>query len=110
MTKYKQYFQQMMDENQELFSAFQTIHDGYKQDRKTWSQKFHGQGKEVVEIIRDWEQRLCAGMERGNNAVYSSKLSEKFWGEIKQLYSHIELVGVKSNLDWSIDLLFIFPY
>jgi len=99
MTKYKHYFQQMMDEHQELFAQFKTIHDGYTQDRKTWSQQFHTHGKEVVEIVRDWEQRLCAGMERGHNAVYSSKLSEKFWAEVKNLYSHIELVGVKSNLD-----------
>jgi hypothetical protein len=99
MTKYKQYFQEMIDENQQLFTDFKEIHDGYKTDRKTWSKRFHEEGKKVVEIVRDWEQRLCSGMERGNNAVYSSKLSEKFWGEVKKLFSHIELVGVKSNLD-----------
>jgi hypothetical protein len=38
-------------------------------------------------------------MERGNNALYSSKVSEKYWAEIKKRFSHIELVGVKSNLD-----------
>lgn len=99
MTKYKQYFQQMVDENQAFFAAFQPIHDGYKIDRKKWSQQFHTHGQALVEIIRDWEQRLCAGMERSNNAVYSQKLSEKFWAEVKKMYSHIELVGVKSNLD-----------
>jgi hypothetical protein len=99
MPKYKQLFQQMVDENQELFTAFRSIHDGYKQDRKKWSLQFHGEGKKIVEIIHDWEHKLCAGMERGNNAVYSSKLSEKFWLQVKELFSHIELVGVKSNLD-----------
>lgn len=104
MTKYKQYFQQMMDEHHDLFTSFKEVHDGYKVDRKKWSQQFHSQGKEVVDIMREWEQRLCASMERGHNAVYSSKLAEKFWAEVKQMYSHIELVGVKSNLDWSINL------
>ncbi len=99
MTKYKQYFQQMMDENQELFSTFQPIHDGYRVDRKTWSTQFHTQGKAVVEVMRDWEQRLCSGMERGHNAVFSSKVSDKFWEEIKKTFPVIELVGVKSNLD-----------
>lgn len=99
MTKYKQYFQQMVDENQELFAKFQPIHDGYKQDRKQWSKEFHSVGQEVVDVVHDWEQKLCSGMERGNNAVFSSKVSEKFWSEVKKLYSHIELVGVKSNLD-----------
>lgn len=97
--KYKQYAQEMMDQHEELFAEFQVIHDGYKQDRKKWSQQFHTKGKEVVDIIREWEQRLCSGMERGNNAVYSMKLAEKFWDEIKKRFSHIELVGVKSNLD-----------
>lgn len=99
MTKYKKYFQEMMDQNQEVFAAFQPIHDGYKADRKKWSKLFHEKGGEVVEIVRDWERRLCSGMERGNNAVYSSKLAEKFWAEVKGKFSHIELVGVKSNLD-----------
>jgi hypothetical protein len=99
MTKFKQYYQQMSEENAELFAKFQPIHDGYKQDRKQWSAQFHSVGQQVVDIMKEWEQRLCASMERGNHAVYSSKLAEKFWAEIKQRFSHIELVGVKSNLD-----------
>lgn len=99
MTKFKQYYQRMSDENTQLFATFQPIHDGYKTDRKTWSTQFHSQGLKVVEVIRDWEHRLCASMERGQNAVYSSKLAEKFWSEVKKRFSHIELVGVKSNLD-----------
>ena len=98
-SKYKQYYQQMSEENDQLLNEFQPIHDGYKIDRKKWSKQFHEKGKEVVDIMRDWEQRLCAGMERGNNAVYSVKLAEKFWAEAKKRFSHIELVGVKSNLD-----------
>ncbi len=99
MTKYKKYFQQMMDANAVEFAAFRPIHDGYKLDRKKWSKDFHEKGQKVIEIVRDWEQRLCAGMERGHNAVYSSKLAEKFWGEVRTQFSHIELVGVKSSLD-----------
>jgi hypothetical protein len=49
--------------------------------------------------MRDWEQRLCAGMERSKNGVYSMKLADKWWEEIKKRYSHIEMVGVKSSLD-----------
>jgi hypothetical protein len=99
MTKYKQYYRDMIDQHQAEFDAFQPIHDGYKQDRKKWSKQFHTEGQNIIEIIREWEQRLCSGMERGQNAVYSSKVAEKFWEEIKKRFSHIELVGVKSNLD-----------
>lgn len=99
MTKFRKYFLEMAEENAELFDRFQPIHDGYKVDRKKWSKDFHVVGGKVVEIVRIWEQRLCSGMERGKNAVYSAKLAEKFWQEVKSRYSHIELVGVKSNLD-----------
>ena len=99
MTKYKQYFQDMISEHKDVFDAFQPVHDAYMQDRKAWSQRFHEEGQPVVEIIRDWERRLCSGMERGHNAVYSAKLSEKFWGEVKNQFPFIERVGVRSNLD-----------
>lgn len=99
MTKYKQYFQEMSDQNEELFKSFDQVHAGYLTDRKAWSAKFHSVGQQVVDIIREWEQRLCSGMERGANGVYSMKLADKFWSEVKKRYSHIELVGVRSNLD-----------
>lgn len=99
MTKYKQYVQEMMEQNAQLFAEFKTVHDGYQQDRKQWSARFHAQGQSVVEVIRDWERRLCSGMERGKNAAYSARLAEKFWTEIKNYLPLIERVGVKSNLD-----------
>jgi hypothetical protein len=99
MVKYKQYVQQMMTEHQAKFDAFKVVHDGYLADRKQWSQRFHAEGQELLDIIRDWDRRLCAGMERGKFANYSNKLSEKFWAEVKKYLSHIDLVGVKSSLD-----------
>ena len=97
--KYKQLFQEMSDEHQELFARFDAIHTGYLQNRRAFSAQFHTLGQEVVDIMRDWERRLCAGMERGSNGVFSSKVADKFWSEIKKRYSHIEMVGVRSNLD-----------
>lgn len=99
MPKYKQYVSEMFDKHHELFDTFQPIHDGYKTDRKAWSAKFHSEGAAVIALMREWEQRLCAGMERGKNALYSSKVAEKYWDEVKKRFSHIQLVGVKSNLD-----------
>lgn len=99
MTKYKQVYLQMVEVNTELFTNFKTVHDKYQSDRKQWSAQFHELGKPVVEIIRDWEQRLCSSMERGKFAAYSNKVSEKFWDEIRKVYPLIDRVGVKSNLD-----------
>lgn len=99
MTKYRKYFQEMLDQNQEKFSAFKVIHDGYQADRKQWSQRFHAEGQPIVDLIREYERRLCSGMERGKNAVFSAKVAEKFWAEVKTYLPLIERVGVRSNLD-----------
>ena len=97
--KYLEYVQKMLEQNQALFDEFKVIHDGYKTDQKKWSAEFHSKGRDVMEVIRDWERRLCSGMERGNNSAYSAKLAEKFRGEIKKYLSHIEMVGVRSSGD-----------
>ncbi len=99
MTKFKQTYQEMVDKNQTLFTEFMTVHEGFLSDRKKWSSQFHEQGARVVAIIREYEQKLCASMERGNFAAFSNKVSEKFWNEVKKDYSRIEMVGVKSSLD-----------
>ncbi len=99
LPKYKKYYQLMREQNAAAFDAFSKIHAAYLLDRKTHSHAFHRDGQPIVDLIRDWERRLCAGMERGNNGQYSNKVAEKFWQEAKAEFSHIERVGVRSNLD-----------
>lgn len=99
MTKYRQYFQQMLDQHQAEFAAFKIVHDGYQTDRKQWSQRFHAEGQPIVDLIRDYERRLCSGMEKGKNALFSARVAEKFWAEVKTYLPLIERVGVRSNLD-----------
>ncbi len=95
MTKYKQYFKEMLSANQTAFDDFKKIHDQFALDRMKYQDEFNRQGEVVVEIIHDWEKRLCARMEGGKNGVYSANLSEKFKDEIKKVYPKIDLVGVK---------------
>lgn len=92
MTKYQQYFRQMIVENPELFSEFGRIHDAYKKDSSLQG-KYNEVGAKVSEVIRDWEKRLCLYSEKGTNAKYSANLAEKFWQEVRNKYSHIDLVG-----------------
>ena len=54
MTKHEEYYVKMVEENQEVFNAFMEIHDKYAKDYKTWQTEFNHQGKEIVEIIREW--------------------------------------------------------
>ncbi len=88
-------YNQMVKDNQQAFDEFKQIHDLFKQDRKKYATEFNQKGKPVLEIVRDYEQRLCGGMERGKFARYSDKVAEKFWERVKKDYSHIELVGVE---------------
>ncbi len=95
MTKYQQYYQNMWDANKEILASFLDIHDKFKSDRKKYSKEFNDKGKRVREIMEEWDQRLCKQMEKGSNGVFSSKVSEKFWNEVKKDYPLIEFVGVE---------------
>jgi len=93
--KYKEYFNQMFSENKELFLHFKLLCDDFGRDRATFKDQFDKEGKVVLEIIKEWESRLCGHMEKGDNAVFSSNLADKFWEEVRAYYPFIDLVGVK---------------
>ena len=94
--KYKKFIGLMTEKNSDLFDEFQIIHDEFAQNGKR-EKEFHQLGRDVVDVMRDWERRLCSGMERGSNAVYSQKLAEKYWNEIEKRFSHIKMVGLKTR-------------
>lgn len=96
--KYKAYYRQMVDAHPQEFSEFKSVHDVFVKDRKKGRKQFDALGLPLLEIIRDWERRLCSGMERGMYAKYSADLAEKFWAEVKKDYPFIDLVGVESSL------------
>ena len=93
--KYKKYYELMLLQNKKVFDQFLEVHNLFVADQKKNAPQFHSLGRDVTDIIRFWERKLCAGMERGNNSQYSSKLAEKFWGEVRKTYTHIDLVGVE---------------
>lgn len=97
MTKFSAYYQQMWEENETALRKFQDAHDTYKANQRNTGAKatFDTVGKEVLEVIHTWDQRLCTQMERGKNGVFSSKVSEKFWAEVKKDFPLIDLVGVE---------------
>lgn len=99
MTKFKEYYNRMLEAHEAEFAAFRTIHDNYQMDRPTYAEAFHGEGMKLMAIIKDWERRLCNQMEKGANSQYSAKLAEKFMAEIKKDYPLIQRVGVRSSLE-----------
>ena len=96
MTKYQKCFQEMMEENQKLFSEFKSVHDDYTQDSKKWQGKFNEEGEKVVAVIREWERRLCSYSEQGQYSKFSSSLADKFWGAVRNYFPKIDFVGIKS--------------
>ena len=94
MSKYKKYFQEMVDSHAELFAQFKIVHDNYVQDKATWKAEFNTQGEKVVEVIREWEEKLCSKTENAKFGKFSTNLAEKFWAEVRKEYSKIDFVGV----------------
>jgi hypothetical protein len=93
-TKYQQYFQQMREQNQELFAEFAALHQRYEAEPIRYQAAFNALGRQVTEAVRDWDRRLCSAMGRGQFSQYSQNLSEKFWGEVRSLFPLIDQVGV----------------
>lgn len=95
MTKYQQTFQDMMDYNTDLFSAFTKVHELYMQDAKKWQTQFNELGQEVLEVIRKYENMLCNTSESGKYGKFSSGLSDKFWSVIRAKFPKIDFVGME---------------
>lgn len=95
--KFKKFYTLMSEQNADQFAKFDKIHADYVMNPKKYEKEFNTAGLDVVDIIRFWERKLCSGMERSNNGVYSDKLADKFWDEVRVRYSHIDMVGVKSK-------------
>jgi hypothetical protein len=93
-TKYQEYFQQMCEQNQELFDEFAEIHQQFEAQPIRYQAIFNGVGRQVTEVVRDWDRRLCSAMGRGQFSQYSQNLSEKFWGLVRDLFPLIDQVGV----------------
>ena len=93
--KYKAYFKQMVTDHTAEFGRFKGIHDLYAKDKKTHQPAFNDEGKVIVDLIHDYEKRLCNTMEKGNNAQYSARLAEKFWAEVRTMFPLIDFVGAE---------------
>ncbi len=85
----------MITQHQALFDEFLTIHDRFKSEPAAAEADFHRVGQQVVDIVRDFDRRLCSAMGRGVYSAYSQKLSEKFWSLVRQDFDQIDLVGVR---------------
>ena len=85
----------MIDQNKDVFDKFFKIHDLYVLDPKANQTEFNAVGRQVQDIIRDYERKLCKTTESCQYSKFSTNLSEKFWGEVRAKYPKIDFVGVQ---------------
>lgn len=94
MRAYQESFQTMLEQNTELFAKFDQIHAAYVVNAEVNKAKFNEIGREVTDVIREYERRLCAQMGKGQFSKFTQNLSEKFWGEVRKVYPKIDFVGI----------------
>lgn len=93
--KFKEYFDMMLKENKELFENFKDIHDHYTLEPEKYQKIFNDYGREILEVVQDWENRLCSKSEGSGYGKYTLNLSEKFRAEIKKYLPKINSIGLQ---------------
>ena len=94
MRQYQLTYQTMIDENKKKFDDFFIVHQRYVADPKTNQAEFTAVGREIQDIIHDYERRLCGKTEGGMYSKFSQNLSEKFWEIIRKDFPKIDYIGV----------------
>lgn len=94
MTKYKEYFERMISTNKKMFDEFDILYNEYSKDQDNLQERYNQEGKKILEIIRDWENKLCSQTEKAGFGNYSTNLSEKFYEEVRKTYPLIDYIGV----------------
>ena len=99
MSKYREAVTQMLEENKELFDEFKPIHEAYVINPAVNQAKYNAIGKDVVDVIRDYERKLCAKMGAGQYSKFSMNLSEKFMEEIQKIQTPIQYFSMRVCMD-----------
>lgn len=92
--KFKAYLTEMYAEHKQLFDNFEKIHANYALNKTRWQQEFNEEGRAVMRIVEEWENKLCTRMEKGKYSNYSHKLGDKFRQELRTRFPLIDFVGI----------------
>ena len=95
--KYKEYFDLMLQNNKELFENFKDIHDHYVMEPAKYQKTFNDYGKEILEVVQEYENRLCSKSEGAGFGAYSTKLADKFREEVKRYIPKINSIGLETS-------------
>lgn len=87
----------MLSENKDVFESFRTVHDKYSLDSDKYQEEFNNEGGKILEIVHEWENRLCSQSEKGGYGKFTGGLAEKFQAEVKKFFPMIDHIGLKTN-------------
>lgn len=85
----------MREKESKLFAEFEKAHQAYKQNSSQNQAEFNQLGEKVLEVVRDWDRRLCSAMGRTVYGQYSNQVSEKFWEMVRADFDQIDMIGVR---------------
>jgi len=94
MTKYKEYCQKMLANHKSLFDRFREVHDKYHLSPDKFQEEFNSIGVQVMDIVKEWEDKLCNRSEGSGYGSFTTKLAEKFMNEVRKEFSMIDRVGI----------------
>lgn len=93
-TKYREYYEKMINENKDFFDEFTKAHFEYSIDQDKNQETFNKIGIKALGIMHEWENRLCKTSEGAGFGNYTANLAEKFQTEIRSHFPLIDHVGI----------------
>lgn len=92
--KYKEFFELMVQNNKEVFEAFREVHDRYGLDPDSHQEEYNREGAKIQRILYEWEDKLCNRSQMSGNGSYAGNLAEKFRGEVRREFPHVDSIGI----------------
>ncbi|MCR4324315.1 MAG: hypothetical protein NUV69_01360 [Candidatus Curtissbacteria bacterium] len=95
MSKYKQYFELMLNDHKKAFESFKNTHDHYTLEPQKYQKQFNDEGQKILDIVQEYENRLCSKSESSGYGRYSSNLADKFREQVKLYLPKVNSIGLQ---------------
>jgi hypothetical protein len=94
--RYKKVLEEIWARNERMFQQFLILNNDYSDPSKraNMEDEFQKIGEKVKKILQVGENNLCRQMEKSSHRMFSSKLADKYWDEVRKYFKYIDQVGV----------------
>jgi len=94
VTKYKELIQVMISKNKELFDEFTRLHAEYGLEPDKHQEEFNHIGAKVMNVVKEYENKLCGRSENNGYASFSGNLAERYQNEVRKIFPLIDHIGI----------------